>query len=76
MQILNAKQKLEEIISLLPESKLDEVIDFACVLRDKEEADYWCSVREFEFLVVFFQRLVGLKKKFSDYEEESTRSRF
>ncbi|MGR3301641.1 MAG: hypothetical protein ACUZ8I_03955 [Candidatus Scalindua sp.] len=39
MQILNAKQKLEEIISLLPESKLEEVIDFACFLRNREEAD-------------------------------------
>jgi hypothetical protein len=39
MQILNAKQKLEEIISSLPESKLEEVIDFACFLRNREEAD-------------------------------------
>ncbi|ODS30630.1 MAG: hypothetical protein SCARUB_04255 [Candidatus Scalindua rubra] len=39
MQILNAKEKLEEIISSLSESKLEEVIDFACFLRDREEAD-------------------------------------
>lgn len=39
MQILNAKQKLEEIINSLPESKLEEVIDFACFLRNREEAD-------------------------------------
>lgn len=39
MQILNAKQKLEEIISSLPESKLEEVIDFACFLRNREKAD-------------------------------------
>ncbi len=39
MQVLVAKQKLEEIISVLPESKLEEVIDFANYLRDREEAD-------------------------------------
>ena len=39
MQALEAKQKLEEIISLLPESKLKEVIDFACYLRDRDEAE-------------------------------------
>ena len=39
MQVLEAKQKLEEIISVLPESKLKEVIDFASYLRDKEEAE-------------------------------------
>jgi len=36
---LEAKQKLEKIISILPESKLKEVIDFASYLRDKEEAE-------------------------------------
>ena len=39
MQVLKAKQKLEEIISALPESKLKEVIDFASYLRDREEAE-------------------------------------
>ena len=39
MQALNAKQKLEEIISVLPENKLEEVIDFASYLRDREEAE-------------------------------------
>lgn len=39
MQALEAKQKLEEIISVLPESKLKEVIDFACYLRDRDEAE-------------------------------------
>ena len=39
MHALEAKQKLEEIISVLPESKLKEVIDFACYLRDKDEAE-------------------------------------
>lgn len=38
MQVLKAKQKLEEIISGLPESKLKEVIDFASYLRDREES--------------------------------------
>lgn len=37
MQVLVAKQKLEEIISMLPESKLKEVIDFAGYLRNREE---------------------------------------
>jgi len=36
---LEAKQKLEKIISILTESKLKEVIDFASYLRDKEEAE-------------------------------------
>jgi len=39
MQVLKTKQKLEEIISVLPESKLKEVIDFASYLRDREEAE-------------------------------------
>ncbi|NQE45142.1 hypothetical protein C5S31_03845 [ANME-1 cluster archaeon GoMg2] len=39
MQVLGTKQKLEEIISVLPESKLKAVIDFACYLRDREEAE-------------------------------------
>ena len=38
MQVLEAKQKLEEIINTLSENKLEEVIDFASYLRDKEEA--------------------------------------
>ncbi|MCL4386231.1 MAG: hypothetical protein M1479_07710 [Actinobacteria bacterium] len=36
---MEAKQKLEKIISVLPESKLREIIDFASYLRDKEEAE-------------------------------------
>ncbi|MBM3702870.1 MAG: hypothetical protein FJW63_07795 [Actinobacteria bacterium] len=36
---MEAKQKLEKIISILTESKLKEVIDFASYLRDKEEAE-------------------------------------
>ena len=39
MQALKAKQKLEEIISVLPENKLEEVIDFASYLRGREEAE-------------------------------------
>ena len=39
IQALKTKQKLEEIISLLPESKLKEIIDFATYLREKEEAE-------------------------------------
>ena len=39
MHVLETKQKLEEIISVLPESKLKAVIDFACYLRDREEAE-------------------------------------
>ena len=38
MQVLEAKQKLEEIVSILPESKLKEVVDFARYLRDREDA--------------------------------------
>ena len=39
MSALETKQKLEEIISVLPESTLKAVIDFARYLRDKEEAE-------------------------------------
>ncbi|MBI5206511.1 MAG: hypothetical protein HY934_01845 [Candidatus Firestonebacteria bacterium] len=39
MLVLDAKQKLEEIINVLPESKLIEVIDFASYLRDREESE-------------------------------------
>ncbi len=39
MSALGTKQKLEEIISVLPESTLKAVIDFARYLRDKEEAE-------------------------------------
>ena len=39
IQVLEAKQKIEEIISLLPESKLKELIDFASYLRSKEESE-------------------------------------
>ena len=39
MQAMATKQKLEEIISVLPESKLKAVIDFACYLRDRGEAE-------------------------------------
>ena len=38
MQILEAKQKLEEITSALSGGKLEEVIDFASYLRDREES--------------------------------------
>ncbi len=37
MQLLEAKQKLEEIMNALPENKLEEIIDFAGYLRDKAE---------------------------------------
>lgn len=37
MQVLEAEQRLEEVISVLPEIKLEEVIDFARYLRDREE---------------------------------------
>jgi len=39
MSALETKQKLEEIISVLPDSKLKAVIDFARYLRDREEAE-------------------------------------
>ena len=39
MQISEAKQKLEEIINLLSESKLNEIIDFANYLKNKEEIE-------------------------------------
>ena len=37
--ISEAKQKLDEIISVLSENKLKEVIDFASYLRIKEETE-------------------------------------
>ena len=37
MQISEAKQKLDEIIKVLSESKLSEIIDFANYLKNKEE---------------------------------------
>lgn len=39
MQISEAKQKLDEIISELSESKLNEIIDFANYLKNKEEME-------------------------------------
>ncbi|MEK7845969.1 MAG: hypothetical protein AAB257_03295 [Nitrospinota bacterium] len=39
MQVFDAKQKLEEIIGRLSDSKLKEVIDFASYLRNREKAD-------------------------------------
>jgi len=39
MSALETKQKLEEIINVLPDSKLKAVIDFARYLRDREEAE-------------------------------------
>ena len=39
MQDLEFEQKLEEIISVLPESKLKVLIHFASYLRDREEAE-------------------------------------
>jgi len=39
MRALEAKQQLNEIINLLPESKLKSVIDFASYLKDKEETE-------------------------------------
>ena len=39
MKISETKQKLEEIISLLSESKLNEIIDFANYLKNKEEME-------------------------------------
>ncbi len=39
MQISEAKQKLDEIIDVLPESKLNEIIDFANYLKNKEEME-------------------------------------
>ena len=38
MQLLEAKQKLEEIMNSLPEDKLGEIIDFAVYVSDKAEA--------------------------------------
>lgn len=39
MQISEAKQKLDEIISALPERKLNEIIDFANYLKNREEME-------------------------------------
>ncbi len=39
MQVLETKQKLEEVISALPENKLKAIIDFACYLMDRDEVE-------------------------------------
>jgi len=39
MQISEAKQKLDKIINVLPESKLNEIIDFANNLKNKVEME-------------------------------------
>ncbi|HHT9145979.1 MAG: hypothetical protein Q7J76_11860 [Candidatus Brocadiaceae bacterium] len=39
MKISEAKQKLDEIISVLPENRLKEVIDFASYLKNKGDAE-------------------------------------
>lgn len=39
MQFMEAKQELEEIASVLSESKLKEVIDFASYLRDRKDKE-------------------------------------
>jgi len=39
MRALEAKQRLDEIINLLPENKLKSVIDFASYLKDREETE-------------------------------------
>ena len=39
MRITEAKEKLDEIISVLSENRLKEVIDFASYLRSKEETE-------------------------------------
>jgi hypothetical protein len=42
MRALEAKQRLDEIINLLPENKLKSVIDFASCLKDREETEeFW-----------------------------------
>jgi len=39
MRAVEAKQRLDEIIRLLPKSKLESVVDYACYLKDREEAE-------------------------------------
>lgn len=39
MRALEAKQRLDEIINLLPESKLESIINYASYLKDREEAE-------------------------------------
>lgn len=46
MQISEAKQKLDEIIEVLPESKLAEIIDFATYLRNREEIGELFALQE------------------------------
>jgi len=42
MRALEAKRRLDEIVSLLPESKLESIIDYASYLKDREEAEeFW-----------------------------------
>lgn len=39
MKISEAKQKLDKIVNVLSESKLNEIIDFANYLKNKEEME-------------------------------------
>ena len=39
MRALEAKQRLDKIISLLPVSKVESIIDYASYLKDREEAE-------------------------------------
>ena len=42
MRASEAKQRLDEIVSLLPESKLESIIDYASYLKDREETEeFW-----------------------------------
>ncbi len=45
MQKLKLKQKFEEIIETLPESKLKAVIDFASYLRDRKESEEFLRIQ-------------------------------
>lgn len=45
MQRLKLKQKFEEIIKVLPESKLKVVIDFASYLRDRKESEEFLRIQ-------------------------------
>ena len=46
MQLSEDRQQLDEIIQVLPESKLVEIIDFANYLRKKEESDELFRLQE------------------------------
>lgn len=46
MQVLNVKQKLEEVIEGLTESKLKTIVDFASYLKEKEDGEVFLKMQQ------------------------------